>query len=245
MSRQRRMFVQGKTCFILLEGHNGNQCFYDDACYRFYLSRIGNCLAHYQVEMHAYVLLPNEIQLLLTPGTAAGISQLMKTVGGAYVQYFNHRFERSGSLWKGRFKSRQLPDAGESLDVQKFMELAPAREGLVNHPGEYPWSSYCINAFGGHGKLLTPHPAYLALSSPWANRFRDYRSLLGRDFSAQELRRLEASLRTVPHPAAYPDNSGIRRIAKCRYTALQGNYPRQPIGEDLPSEKEPFLPAHL
>ena len=245
MSRQRRMFVQGKTCFIMLEGHNSNQCFFDDACYRFYLSRIGSCLAHYQVEMHAYVLLPNEIQLLLTPGTAAGISQLMKTVGGAYVQYFNHRFERSGSLWKGRFKSSQLPDAVDALDVQKLMELVPLRKGLVEHPGEYPWSSYCINAFGGHGNLLTPHPAYLALSSPRANRFRDYRSLLGRDFSAGDLRRLEASLRLGPQPALHPEKSGIRLNGKYRYTALNGNFSRQLIGEDLPNEQAPSLPACL
>ncbi|MFM1897588.1 MAG: hypothetical protein RLZZ385_2662 [Pseudomonadota bacterium] len=221
MARQRRLFLTGRPYFILLEGHNGNHCFYDEACYRYYLTRLQHCLVHYQVAMHAYVLLPNEIQLLLTPGTPTGISQLMKMVGGAYVQYFNHRFERSGSLWKGRFKSCMVNSGQAFLDSQKYIELAPQRNGLGNHPGEYHWSSYCINAFGGHGRLLTAHEAYRTAAWPAGNRFHHYRRFIAAGFADGRLRELESALRTgqarLDPAAAGPD---IKAIKKCRYTPM-------------------------
>jgi hypothetical protein len=37
------------------------------------------------------------------------------------------------------------------------IELNPLRAGLVNHPSEYRWSSFNLNALGESRDLLTPH----------------------------------------------------------------------------------------
>jgi len=34
---------------------------------------------------------------------------------------------------------------------------------MVQHPGDYPWSSYGANEQGSASSLLTPDPLYLAL----------------------------------------------------------------------------------
>ncbi|MEX2130112.1 MAG: transposase [Pseudohongiellaceae bacterium] len=198
MARTKRLFIPGQTCFLLLEGHNGNNCFYDQACYTYYLARLTNCLAPFQVVLHAYVLLPNEIQLLLTPSTPTGISELMKVTGGAYVQYFNNRFARNGSLWKGRFRSSLIQSDQRLPACQKYIELAPLRQGLASHPGEYEWSSYCANAFGGN-PALSLHDEMRKLLREGTNRFQYYRDFIAAPVSRVEHRKLDEALR-LGHP---------------------------------------------
>ena len=218
MARSKRLFIPGQSYFILLEGHNGNHCFYDAACYRYYLARLTNCLAPYQTQLHAYVLLPNEIQLLLTPMTPTGISELMKMVGVAYAQYFNNRFARTGSLWKGRFKSSLIQSDARLLLCQKYMELAPLRHALVQHPGEYPWSSYCANAFGGHW-VVSHHEQVRKAVPGKGNRFAAYRDYLATALTAQELCLLEEKLR-YGHPLIDSNfrANNVKIVKKSRYT---------------------------
>ena len=48
---------------------------------------------------------------------------------------------------------------------------------MVQHPGEYPWSSYAANALGRADSLLTPHVLYLALDKLPERRQAAYRAL--------------------------------------------------------------------
>lgn len=220
MARTRRLFIAGQSYFILLEGHNGNNCFYDAACYRYYLARLTSALPAFQIALHAYVLLPNEIQLLLTPSTPTGISQLMKLVGGAYVQYFNGRFARSGSLWKGRYKSSLIQADFRLLACQRYMETAPQRQQLVTHPGEYAWSSYCANAFGGNA-VLTPHEEMRKAGRSRSNRFKYYREFLASPVSHGEYHGLEERLRCgrpLTDRKFKPKNVNV--VKKSRYTPI-------------------------
>ncbi len=48
---------------------------------------------------------------------------------------------------------------------------------MVNHPRNYPWSSYGVNAEAKASKLITPHDEYLALSKDDPSRRQVYRDL--------------------------------------------------------------------
>ncbi len=226
MARSKRVFIAGQVYFVLQEGNSGSRCFYDDACYRHYLLRLLNSLVYFQVNLHAYTLLPNEIQLLLTPETPEGISRLMQRLGGAYAQYFNSRFERSGSLWKGRFKSSLVQGSQQLCSCQKYIELAPVQAGLAGKPGQHEWSSYCANAFGGSRRILTTHEQLKLPGQNMANRFRLYREYIASGFSFEQHKTLEYQLRHG-HPLVDRDASlkRSRIIKKCRYNGIQSGKP--------------------
>ncbi|MFZ2303842.1 MAG: transposase [Minisyncoccia bacterium] len=57
------------------------------------------------VHIVCYCLNPNHYHLLLEEVAENGISEFMKRIGGGYTKYFNEKYERSGSLFQGRFKS--------------------------------------------------------------------------------------------------------------------------------------------
>ncbi len=64
------------------------------------------------VEIIAYCLLPNHFHFVLKEIREGGISKFMSKLGGSYSQYFNSKYDRSGTLFQGRFKAKRL--TGES-----------------------------------------------------------------------------------------------------------------------------------
>lgn len=175
MARKPRTFIEGLPYYICQKGNNATDCFLEHGDFRFYLDRLKVAASEYKVEVHAYVLLQNAAFLLATPRAKNGISQLMKIIGGGYSRYFNRKYAHTGSLWEARFRSNIVQPGLRLLELQKFFELTPTRVGLVEHPGEYQWSSFVPNALGCPAKWITPHPAYLALGEFQGIRYQDYR----------------------------------------------------------------------
>jgi putative transposase len=113
----------------------------------------------------------------MTPRTADGIGKVMQTLGRYYVQYFNYTYERTGTLWEGRYKATLLDSEQYLLTCMRYIELNPVRAGMVEHSRDYPWSSYHSNAVGQGEGLLTPHALYRRLGSNAGNRQAAYRAL--------------------------------------------------------------------
>jgi putative transposase len=47
----------------------------------------------------------NHVHLLVAPAQAGGVASMIQIVGRQYVQYFNRRHHRTGTLWEGRYRS--------------------------------------------------------------------------------------------------------------------------------------------
>jgi Transposase IS200 like. len=56
------------------------------------------------VHICAYALLPNHYHLIVRQVNDNGISEFMKRMSAGYTGYFNEKYERSGSLFQGKFK---------------------------------------------------------------------------------------------------------------------------------------------
>lgn len=65
----------------------------------------------------------------------------MRHTGQSYVQAFNHRHGRTGTLWQGRFKSSLVEAETHLLRVIRYIELNPVRAAMVDRPDDYRWSS--------------------------------------------------------------------------------------------------------
>ena len=177
MPRRPRISLSGIPHHIIQRGNNRSACFYSDADYQCYLDWLAAYAAEYHCRIHAYVLMTNHVHLLLTPATAQGVSHLMKRLGQRYVQYINRTYQRSGTLWEGRFRSCLVNEEHYLLGCYRYIELNPVRAGMVAHPAAYRWCSYRANAMGEHIEWLEPHPMYLALGHTPAVRQLAYREL--------------------------------------------------------------------
>ena len=66
-------------------------------------------------------------------------------------------------MWEGRYKSTLLDSEMYLLTCYRYIEMNPVRAGMVDHPSDYPWSSYACNAAGKPNPMLSPHDLYLQL----------------------------------------------------------------------------------
>ncbi|MBI4006647.1 MAG: transposase [Gammaproteobacteria bacterium] len=177
MPRRPRLAVAGIPWHIIQRGNNHSACFYAEQDYQYYLQTLREQAEKYQCAIHAYVLMTNHVHLLLTPAKTESASLLMKHLGQRFVQYINRSYRRSGTLWEGRFKSCLAQEEDYVLVCYRYIELNPVRAGMVQHPGEYPWSSYRYNGDGKENSLLKPHDHYLGLGVDQRERCANYRSL--------------------------------------------------------------------
>ena len=177
MARKPRFQLPGVPQHIIQRGNNRDPCFYAETDYQRYKHDLLEAARKNHVAIHAYVLMTNHVHLLATPTTPHGISHMMQDVGRRYVSYINRTYRRSGTLWEGRFKA-SLVDSERYLFVcMRYIELNPVRANMVEHPGEYAWSSYHCNAWGKPDKLIKEHPLYIDTGSCADSRQYNYREL--------------------------------------------------------------------
>ena len=160
MARLPRLNLPGIPQHVIQRGNNQQVSFFKDKDYAVYLDKLKLYSKKYSVAVHSYVLMTNHVHLLMTPETEQGVSQMMQSLGRYYVRYINQTYERTGTLWEGRYKSTLVDSDNYFLTVSRYIELNPVRAGMVAHPAEYPWSSYQYNVRGKAIELIMPHFLY-------------------------------------------------------------------------------------
>jgi len=61
---------------------------------------------------------------------------MMQRLGASYAAGMNSVYERTGSLWEGRFKSSLVDTKRYLLACYRYIELIPVCAGTVEHPAE-------------------------------------------------------------------------------------------------------------
>ena len=115
----------------------------------------------------AWVLMPNHFHLYLTSNVEArlprndAIAVFMQKVLTAYSKYFNAKYNRTGSLFEGKFKSVYIEDEVQAKYLFSYIHLNPLKlidskwkeRGIKNKKkalaflNSYKWSSY-LDYFG-------------------------------------------------------------------------------------------------
>ena len=176
MPRQPRYFIPDTPQHVIQRGVDRQAIFFQPDDYELYRRSLLTAARRYGCRIHAYVLMTNHTHLLITPGDHRALPLLMQAMGRTYVQALNKQYERTGTLWEGRYKASPV-QRERCLLTQRYIELNPVRAGMVRAPGAYPWSSYACNAAGKSDPLITPHAAYNALAPDLAPRHATYRQL--------------------------------------------------------------------
>jgi REP element-mobilizing transposase RayT len=96
------------------------------------------------VKIIAYSLMPNHFHLIVTPVAENGVSKFMQRLGTSYTRFFNEKYERSGSLFQGKFKAVQL-SVKKSLEFMsvyvnlnyKYHKIDPKKVSIKTSLFEY------------------------------------------------------------------------------------------------------------
>jgi putative transposase len=134
-----------------------------------------------------YVFMTNHVHLLATPATEESVPKTMQSVGRRYVQYFNFRYRRTGTLWEGRYRATVVDVENYLFECMRYIELNSVHAGMVRHPRDHDWSSYRAHAEGKADQLVTSHSLYLRMDKEDRARQIAYRALVKEAMDAQRL----------------------------------------------------------
>ncbi|MDH3747529.1 MAG: transposase [Gammaproteobacteria bacterium] len=195
MPRPKRLCVPGLPHHVVQRGNNRNATFYQSEDCFTYLTFLDEAVQRHGVKVHAYVLMTNHVHLLLTPSDSDGLSLAMQTLGRRYVTYINKTYQRTGTLWEGRFKSSIVDRETYCLACYRYIELNPVRAAMVASPTDYQWSSYHTNGLGRADTLLTSHSCYLQLGNTRIERATQYRKLINEGLGPEVVRQIRYGAR--------------------------------------------------
>lgn len=194
MARLPRLIVPFQPHHVIQRGLNGQPVFQDADDYAAFLGWLRTAAKTWKVAVHAYVLLPDQLHLLLTPSDADGLGQMMQWIGRYYVPYFNQKYGRAGTLWQGRYKTSVIDAERFFMIDSRYIEFAPVRAGLAASPGDYAWSSYAHHAGQKSDPAVTDHALYWALGNTPFQREAAYIALAEQALAAEEIATLERAV---------------------------------------------------
>jgi putative transposase len=122
MARLSRLVLAGHAHHVVHRSAPSVSLFADDADHQLFKAALRRSARENSVALHAYVLLPHEVQLLATPSDPLSLSRMMQALARFYVPGFNQRRHRTGALWQGRFRAAPVGGADELLLCMRYIE---------------------------------------------------------------------------------------------------------------------------
>lgn len=236
MARLPRLTLADVPHYVIQRGNNLQPIFEDGTDFQAMRDLLREMARRFGIDVHAYVLLPNQFHVLATPEGSDRLPSFMQSVGRSYVRYFNNRHARSGTLWEGRYRSTVMEAASYLLPCMVVLEHAPVRLGLARSAVDYPWSSCSHNAGVRQDPLVRPHALYWQLGNTPFAREAAYKQAVEQGMAASTQEDIEsAALRGwalgTPDFVARLQQQTERRLTRRR----PGRPPRATAPTDTPA----------
>lgn len=227
MARLPRFSTPGYPQHIIQRGNNRSPLFTDTSDYLSYRNSLQLAIERTGCRVHAYALMTNHVHLLMSQDEPGVIGKVMQSVGGRYARHFNDRFERTGTVLEGRYRSTVIDSDRYLFTCYRYIEENPVRAGMVSDPAEYRWSSFAANALGAYDVLVTPHERYEDLGSSARSRQTAYLALFRESLERATI----AAIRDATnHGWALGDERFVREIGTGR-RAMRTRQP--PLGASV------------
>jgi len=233
MARLARFYIKNQPQHIIQRGNNRIDIFHHKEDYSFYLECLSKAAKEHTLKIHAYVLMTNHVHLIASPLDETSIPKTLQSLGRRYVQYFNYRYERTGTLWEGRYKATLIDSEQYLFTCMRYIELNPVRAtNMVKHPRDYPWSSYHANSSNINNPIITPHKLYQALGNDSQSRHKAYRLLFKTQLNNSEITNIREATNKAWVLGSDKFKNRIKRLSDRRTTPLPKGRPSNKVESD-------------
>ncbi len=141
MARPLRIEFPGALYHVTARGNARQDIFLDARDSQRFLDLLDEVATRCRWRCYAYCLMTNHYHLVVeTP--APNLSHGMRLLNGRYTQAFNHRHQRDGHLFQGRYKAILVDRDAYLKEVCRYVVLNPVRAGLAPDARAWRWSSY-------------------------------------------------------------------------------------------------------
>jgi len=159
---------------VVIHGKGNGPCFSCDSDYQFYLDCLKKAAVVVNCRIHAYVLMPDHVHMVVTPGIEFGITNMMQSVMRCYTRYVKTTYQCVESPWEKNYKSSLIDSRNYLFACMCYVEVNPIRADIVDVPSQYKWSSYHANAYNKDPGMVNHHPMYSELGRDNESRCEAY-----------------------------------------------------------------------
>jgi len=132
------------TYFVTFSTWQRRRLFIVEPYVRLFLKTLYGYRRQGRFDLHAFVLMPEHVHLLLTP-TGITLERAIQFIKGGYSHALGVELGRKGEVWQRGFTDHRIRDAAD-FDVHRgYIHENPVKRGLVESSAEY---RYC-SAFPG------------------------------------------------------------------------------------------------
>jgi putative transposase len=184
MANRKIQFIEGEYYHIYNRGNSKQKIFLDDEDYSRFCKLLYLCNSEKRIDFKldiiqkninafdfdreelivsigAWVLMPNHFHIYIALSRKSNfrnskISEFMRKVGTAYSKYFNTKYNRTGSLFEGNFKTVHIENDIQAKYLFSYIHLNPIKliqsdwkeigiqdkDKTLTFLQKYKWSSY-------------------------------------------------------------------------------------------------------
>jgi putative transposase len=139
-----------RTFFITAVAANRRRLFQTDANANLMIQLLNDDRAKGRYQIHAFVLMPDHIHLLLTPAPNVSIEKAMQFIKGG----FSFRLKSGLPVWEDSFTKRRIEEPRDFDKHRDYIHANPVRAHVAANPEDYPYSS------AHAGRTTDPAPAH-------------------------------------------------------------------------------------
>ena len=154
-----RMMSPPGTYFVTFMTWQRRRLFVVEPYVRLFLKTIFGYRRQGKFLLHAFVLMPEHVHLLLTPAAEITLERAIQLIKGGYSHAFGKQFRR-GEIWQRGFTDHRIRDAEDFLRHRDYIHQNPVKRGLIIESHDY---RYC-SAFPSF--KLDEHTSAAKASSP-------------------------------------------------------------------------------
>lgn len=129
-----------------------------------------------RIKLLAYCLMPNHFHLFIFQTDKKDIEKFMRSLCTSYSMYFNKKYDRSGTLFQGRYKAVLIESEPFFLHLSRYIHLNPAKLG--ENWRKYPYSSYQNYLGTREHNWIDPKPVLNFFKSTKGNKHFSYKDFV-------------------------------------------------------------------
>ena len=179
------MWYPGAIYHVMERGIRRQEIYREDVDYQAFMAIMKSALERNGCVLHAYCMMTNHFHILLeTSETEPG--RFMKQLASCYAIYFNRKYTYTGHLFEGRYKACLVKDDAYFLQTSRYIHLNPVKAKMVEHPEDYPWSSYRTMLEMGDDKITEINRTRAYFGKNAGIRYREFVEDFGHKYVMQE-----------------------------------------------------------
>lgn len=136
-----RLISPPGTYFVTFSTWQRRRLFVIESYVRPFLKTLYGYRREGKFALHAFVIMPEHVHLLLTPSDDVTIERAIQLIKGGYSHALGAMIGRKREVWQRGFTDHRIRDEEDFAHHRDYLQQNPVVRGLVAAPSEYRYSS--------------------------------------------------------------------------------------------------------